>query len=170
MSTSRYGLMLLWMVAFTWVGEGLTEAGQCHDIRADLDRHGEEPTTAYAFSGTISSGLLRGSYSVVVNDVAVTPAGDLSVGGSYSYLAGLTITTDHGTLTGATLGVGVLHAQIRTTELAPAAPFAETHSVTGGTGRFAGATGRLFMTGDHLVVTPTGWDAEGQVNGQVCLP
>lgn len=46
------------------------------------------------------------------------------------------------------------------------APFPEIQTVTGGTERFAGATGRLFMTGNLVSVGL----AEGNVIGQVCVP
>src|SRR5207302_2325979 len=87
------------------------------------------------------------AYLVVVTAFTGTPEG-LVAGGSAPYVGSLVITTSQGTLTANTLGVAVeITVPGPLPELHAFAPFAETLAVTGGTGRFAGATGRLFMTG-----------------------
>lgn len=62
MSKTAFVLMLLRAVAISLVAGGVSEAGQCHDVRADITRV-FDPFTTPGFAGGISSGLLRGFYS-----------------------------------------------------------------------------------------------------------
>jgi hypothetical protein len=79
--------------------------------------------------GTIDNGLLRGTTSFAAQ--FIDAKGD--------YVGTTTIVTDHGTLTLA--DVGVLNAD---------GSFTDHATVTGGTGRFAGATGELVFQGHEL--------------------
>lgn len=170
---SKIKWVLVYAVLIDMVGGRVAEAAQCHDIRADITRLDDTSSGQVGWQGEVASGLLKGSYLLVVTAFTETPQG-LVVGGSASYVGNLVITTNQGTLTASTLGVAVV---IPTPPLGAMphsfAPFAETLPVSGGTGRFAGATGRLFMNGLPSTVSQDGTfviSTEGTVIGQVCVP
>ncbi len=151
-------LVLLSAVPISLVGAGVSDAGQCHDIRSDSNRLS---TTLPAAPGVIASGPLKGGYTSTLGDYY----GGSLVSNTYSYTVQLTIVTDRGTLSadGAGVETGLADIFIRP-------PFAEMYTVTGGDGRFAGATGRLFMTGNPATLDGGLPGAEGAVIGQVCVP
>jgi len=149
-------LLLLSAVGISMLGGHVSAAGQCFNIHADINR--VQPENTPGFAGNIFTGPLRGVYSRLgPAGSAPTPAG----GSTVSYIQGFGISTDQGTLTVDVLGVGA-----GTGGPDGGAPFAEIQNVISGTGRFAGATGRLFMTGDIGAAGVV----EGKVIGEVCLP
>jgi hypothetical protein len=122
-------------------------ATACKTVRTTIDTSLTGPTST---EGTIESGILKGTTAFSgAFTAAVEPT-------TLGYTGTLTITTDQGTLT--ISDVGVL-------DLANNA-FAEIDRVTGGTGRFAGATGTLFVSGPF---DPVAGSFEGAITGEVCL-
>jgi hypothetical protein len=116
----------------------------CHKINTSLEGHLTGPT---ATASVIQSGLLRGTtqFSGTFTDAQ----GD--------YVGTLVITTEHGTLTLQDRG----HLNLSTGE------FTDQLTVSGGTGRFAGATGTL---ADHGFVNfQTGSLATDAFTGLICL-
>jgi hypothetical protein len=116
----------------------------CHQINTSLEGHLTGPTST---AGVIQSGLLRGTtqFSGAFTDAQ----GD--------YVGTLVITTKHGSLTLQDQG----HLNLTTGE------FTDQLTVSGGTGRFAGASGTL---ADHGFVNfQTGRLAAEAFTGLICL-
>ena len=116
----------------------------CHHINTSLEAHFTGPTST---AGEIRSGLLRGTtqFSGAFTDAQ----GD--------YVGTLVITTKHGTLTLQDQG----HLNLATGE------FTDLLTVSGGTDRFAGATGTL---SDHGFANfQTGSLATDTFTGMICL-
>ena len=136
---------------------------RCHDVDADFTSEVAAEGCASPFglcaSGTIMHDrLLRGPMFVTITDMAPSagmpssePASTLSISGERSLtpLRG-------GTLTAHVVGVFDT-AQVIFTEL---------NVITGGTGRFAGATGTLNVFGRGT--SPTTF--AGEISGTICLP
>jgi hypothetical protein len=123
---------------------GLGDCPDCHKIHTALEAHFTGPTST---AGVIRSGLLRGTtqFSGAFTDAQ----GD--------YAGTLVITTKHGTLTLQDQG----HLNLATGE------FTDQLTVSGGTGRFAGATGSL---SDHGFANfQTGSLATDAFSGMICL-
>lgn len=155
MSKIALVLVLLGAVPISLVGAGVSYAGQCHDIRADSNR---VITTLGVDPGVIASGPLKGDYTSTLV-LGGSPAADI-----LSYAVRLTIVTDRGTLSADGAGVGTCNNLLCDSFVR--APFVEMYTVTGGDGRFLGATGGLFMAGSPA----SGGVVEGTVIGQVCVP
>jgi hypothetical protein len=115
-----------------------------HEINTTITAHLTGPTST---AGTIRSGLLRGT--MAFSGTFTDAQGD--------YVGTLVITTEHGALTLQDRG----HLNLATGE------FTDHLTVSGGTGRFAGATGTL---SDHGFVNfQTGSLATDAFMGLICL-
>jgi hypothetical protein len=116
----------------------------CHKINTSLEAHFTGPTST---AGVIQSGLLRGT--TAFSGAFTDAQGD--------YVGTLVITTKHGTLTLQDRG----HLNLATGE------FTDQLTVSGGTGRFASATGAL---SDHGFANfQTGSLATDAFTGMICL-
>jgi hypothetical protein len=140
---------------------GIVQASDCKIVNTQLDGSsficGESPIGICA-DGTITSGILKGTKLAVYT--AGAPGAGLFTESPVvaSYSANAVFTTKHGELHLSQLGVTDPINQI----------FTELNRVVGGTGRFLGATGELFISG--TLNTPelvTGF--ESRVTGTVCI-
>ncbi len=123
----------------------------CKQIHAYIETAFTSPNTT---EGVITGdGWLKGATNYTVSAMIPGPEDN-----TFSYSGRLTITTkNHGTLTMEDVGVF---------EFLPNGPFAEYDNVVEGTGRYAGASGLLFI---HGTVTPAGNGFTGDVSGELCL-
>ena len=137
------------------------QASDCKIVNTQLDGSsficGESPIAICA-DGVISSGILKGTKMAVYT--AGAPGAGLFTESPVvaSYSADAVFTTKRGELHLSQLGVTDPINQI----------FTELNRVVGGTGRFSGATGELFISG--TLNTPelvTGF--ESRVTGTVCI-
>ncbi len=121
----------------------------CKQISAHLETTFTSPTTTI---GEITGdGWLKGTTNYAADNLVDGPQPATS-----SYSGELVVTTKKGTLT--LRDVGVFLA-------APGGPFAEYDTVSGGTGRFAGATGLLFI---HGTMNAAGNGFTGSISGELC--
>jgi hypothetical protein len=138
---------------------------RCHDIDADftsqLTAEGCTSPLGLCASGSIKhDALIKGPMFVTINDAAPNagmpasePASVLSVSGERTLtpLRG-------GTLTLHVVGIGIFGASLEM--------YDELNLITGGTGRFAGATGTLHVAGRATSASTF----EGEMTGKVCMP
>ena len=130
----------------------LLAANNCRAVDADLV--GDLPSIA---TGTITrGGILNGTAAVIENPGYVVAADNNFV----TFTSTLTITTDRGTLT--TSNVTIIQTVVVTHE------FSSIAKIVSGTGIFAGATGRLYISGAP-VGSPTGGDIQARIIGEICL-
>ena len=156
---TAYFAMPILLVLFSLAG--IVQASDCKLVNTQLNGSsficGESPIGICA-DGTITSGILKGTKMAVYT--AGAPGAGLFTESPLvaSYSADAVFTTKHGELHLSQLGVTDPINQI----------FTELNRVVGGTGRFSGATGELFISG--TLNTPdlaTGF--ESGVTGTVCI-
>jgi hypothetical protein len=150
MSFLQTGLTILAMAA-----AGLAFAGQaqaevtCHKINAQGEGAFTSPTTTE--SQIIGGGILHGTTTAELVITGVDPAtGDLTFDGTP------VLATEHGTLTLAIFGG--LYNQLT-------GEFRNDSVVTGGDGRFDGATGELSF---HGFVAADGTFSDDAIFGEIC--
>ena len=139
-------------------------ATECMNIHTDLVGKilpcAESPAGLCA-PATAASGILKGPKSFVFQGLAPT-AGlfPLEPATVLSYTGPVVYHTKHGELH--LNAIGVLD-QVRLV-------FTEVQRVTGGTDRFVGANGNLFVSGDSPGAEPSGAvPFESRVSGEICL-
>ena len=143
-------------------GAGSHLTPRCHEVDADftsaLTTEDCSPTSLCAAGAIKHDRLLRGPMFVSVDHTApsaglpgIEPPSTLSV-------SGVRTLTPHrgGTLIAHVVGIFDTAAVV----------FNEINEITSGTGRFAGATGRLHVVGQ--AVAPGKF--AGEIRGQICLP
>ncbi len=153
-SHRKSGAVTASLVLLAFFATGVAEASECKNINADItstfaNGPGCTSPVGICTTGNMASGLLRGTTSFTALALATAPAQS-----TLAYAGSLSISTDQGTVT--ISDVGVLD-QINLV-------FSEVDRITSGTGRFSGATGVLFISGNQ---TATGF--EGKVTGEICL-
>lgn len=138
---------------------------RCHNVDADFTSQltAEACTSPLGLcaSGSIKhDALIKGPMFVTINDAAPhagmpasEPASVLSVSGERKLMP---LRGD--TLTLHVVGTGIFGASLEM--------FDELNLITGGTGRFAGATGTLHVAGRATSTTTF----EGEITGKVCVP
>jgi hypothetical protein len=147
---------------------GLTEAAEvCKQIHASIQSHVVEAGTAACpiacTAGVVTSdGLLRGKTHFTAT--GLTPGAGLTTtdpNTTFSDSGTFVLTTNHGTLTTSSIGMFDLANGV----------FFDIGAVSGGTGRFEGATGTLFFFGSVVPTTggPLALAFEGDIRGEVCL-
>ena len=140
-------------------------AAECWDIHTDLVGKilpcAESPVGLCA-PAAVASGILKGPKSFVFQGLAPTAGlSPLEPATVLSYTGPVVYHTKHGELQ--LNAIGVLD-QARLV-------FTEVQRVTGGTGRFAGASGNLFVSGNSPGAEPSGAvPFESRVSGEICLP
>lgn len=166
---SPLALLVLFLVAGSLVTRGQTEAAgvRCKDIHASLMSKVVEAGTAACpiacTEGRVTGdGLLRGTTRFTAT--GLTPGAGLAgepLATTFSDAGIWVDTTDHGALTTSSIGMLDLAKGV----------FFDIGRVTGGTGRFEGATGTLFFFGNAIVAGPTLFDLsfEGDIRGEVCV-
>src|SRR5229473_8430578 len=134
------------------VAIGVSADNQCESIDTEISSTfttGCPSPIGICTTGTIASGLLKGTTSFTALSLAPGPAPSTMV-----YTGTLSITSDQGTLNISDVGV------LDTTHNV----FSEIDRIEGSTGIFSGATGILFISGNQ---TATGFT--GKVTGNLCL-
>ena len=157
--TTVYFLMLVFLVLYSLVPA--VQASDCKIVNTQLNGSSficGQSDIGICADGTITSGILKGTKLAVYT--AGAPGAGLFTESPIvaSYSADAVFTTKHGELHLSQLGVTDPINQI----------FTELNRVVGGTGRFSGATGELFISG--TLNTPelvTGF--ESRVTGMVCI-
>ena len=139
--------LLLAMAALALVTATPGRAAECKNVRADIVATLTGPAST---TGQITSGLLKGSTSFAG---AFTGPVDATTLG---YTGTLTITTDRGEVDITDAGVLDVAHNV----------FAELDRIVGGTGRFQGASGILFIS---ETFDPASSTFEGKVTGEVCV-
>lgn len=117
---------------------------------------GESPV-GFCAVGSVSSGLLKGSKEATY--LAVGPSAGLpgvEPPSTISYSANQVFHTDKGDLQMSVVGVSDYASLV----------FTEVARITGGTGRFANATGNLFISGTFA---SDGVRFQSRVTGEICL-
>ena len=140
---------------------------RCHDVDADfkseLTTEGCSSAIGLCASGTIKHDhLLRGSMFVTLNDSAPSAGMPASEAPTVLSVSGERLLTPRrgGTLSAHVIGIGILDPATGAILM-----FDELNLITGGTGRFAGATGTLQVFGQ--ATGPTTF--AGQIHGTICL-
>lgn len=156
-SLATFYLLILVLYSQTQV----VQASDCKIVNTRLDGSSYicgESSIGICAEGTISSGILKGT-KLAVYTAGAPGAGLFTESPEVaSYSADAVFTTKHGELHLSQLGVTDPINQI----------FTELNRVVGGTGRFSGATGELYISG--TLDTPelvTGF--ESRVIGTVCI-
>src|SRR5581483_9458579 len=112
-------------------------------------------------AGKVEGNLgLDGTTSFAADALASGPATALNATVTFSYSGILKITTEKGTVT--TRDTGIIDSS---TGAAPGGFFSSFDVVTGGTGRFEGATGKLFIGGETI----SGRLVTRVITGEICL-
>lgn len=157
-------------LAFGLIAGGLivplhqANATECRSVHTDLTGRilpcAESPVGLCA-PATAASGILKGPKSFAFQGLAPTAGlAPLEPETVLSYTGPVVYRTRHGELH--LSAIGVLD-QVRLV-------FTEVQRVTGGTGRFAGASGDLFVSGDSPGAEPSGAvPFESRVRGEICL-
>lgn len=114
----------------------------------------ERSPVGFGAVGTVTTGLLKGSKEAVYTAAVPTAGIPSEPPTTLSYLATQFFHTDHGDLDMSVVGISD-NARLVFTEIA---------RITGGTGRFAGATGELFISG---TLGADGFTFEGQITGRI---
>ncbi len=143
------GVLLL---LFSCAAMAASGDNQCESINTEINSTfttGCPSPIGICTTGTIASGLLKGTTSFTALSLAPGPAPSTMV-----YTGTLSITSDQGTLNISDVGV------LDTTHNV----FSEIDRIEGSTGIFSGATGILFISGNQ---TATGFT--GKVTGNLCL-
>ncbi len=155
------GIVMLFTLPGSIIAEDYDDDDVCFRVRAKIKtavvQEVEECGTEIGIctAGKIfRGGLLNGTTFYVVESVGPGAGVGLDPAEVLSYAGELTITTRHGTLFTRDLGV-VDYAE---------GVFSEYDIVTGGTGIFEGATGKLFIFGS---ATPESF--RGKIEGEICL-
>ena len=155
----------------TVVGAGLLSDAQhhlacqahivpCEPVNTQLDGSlvpCTESPIGFCAMGTVSAGVLKGSKNAVYLGASLS-AGmpQVEAPSTLSYSAAQVFHTEKGDLYMSVVGVSDNAAQA----------FTELARITGGTGRFANATGKLFISG---TLTPDGIGFQSKVTGQICF-
>lgn len=107
--------------------------------------------------GTVSSGVLKGTKDAIYSGASLA-AGipGLEPPSTLSYTGIQVFHTEKGDLSMKVIGVSDYVREV----------FTELGRITGGTGRFANATGTLFISG---YLTPDGMGFRSRVTGEICL-
>ena len=160
-----HSILVVLLASFTMAFGFTTEvrATKCKRIRAQivssLTTTGCTSPIGHCTEGEIEGNRgLNGTTSFIGESAAAGPS--TAPEGTISYSGVREITTDKGTLT--TLNAGVFNTS---TGPAPGGFFASFAVVTGGTGKFQGATGDLFETGKLIA-----GQFVAAVRGELCLP
>jgi hypothetical protein len=148
-------------VLFTFSPHGLaTDPGPARGEVIDTQLDGTvfmcaESPVGFCASGSVSSGLLKGSKEAVYQGFSLS-AGmpGIEDPSTFSYLGTQVFRTAKGDLHMSVIGVQDSRRQV----------FSEIARITGGTGRFTNATGNLFISG---TLTPDGTAFQSRVTGQV---
>jgi hypothetical protein len=157
------GLAFSFIAAALVVSAPAANASECKDVRTDLigkiQPCAESPFGLCA-PATAASGLLKGPKSFVFQGLAPTAGlAPLEAATVLSYTGPVVYHTRHGDLH--LNAIGVLD-QVRLV-------FTEVQRVSGGTGRFAGASGNLFVSGDSPGAESSGAvPFESRVTGEIC--
>jgi hypothetical protein len=138
-----------------------TEVPQCQPVNTQWDGAlvlgcAESPGQVCA-AGRIRSGPLRGLTETVYYgsaDSAGMPNVEPATTISYSGIQ--VIHTEQGDLHASAVGIADMARHV----------FTEISRITGGTGRFTGATGNLFVSG---TLAPDGIGFQSKVSGEICL-
>jgi hypothetical protein len=150
------------------VAVGPTEGAEaCKQLHATLQSQVVEAgTTACPIACTAGvvtgDGLLRGTTHFTATGLA--PGGGLATTNpntTFSDSGTFVLTTNHGTLTTSSIGMFDVGNGV----------FFDIGTISGGTGRFEGATGTLFFFGSVVQTTggPLTLAFEGDIRGEVCL-
>ena len=140
------------LLLFACLATGAAGDNQCESINTQINSTFSTPCSSpigICTTGTIASGLLKGTTSFTALSLAPGPAPATAV-----YTGTLSITTNQGTLNISDVGV------LDTTNNV----FSEIDRIESSTGTFFGAKGILFISGNQ---TATGFT--GKVTGSVCL-
>jgi hypothetical protein len=170
------------------LGQEMGDAASYTVALADIDNDGDLD----AFVGNIGQSNqiwintqvipFQGSFEAVETSDIQPPTMFVVGNGSgvATYLGNYTVTFNHTVNLDDFTGVGAAHfiaadgASISTTITAtasvpdPVATVIETHTITGGTGRFAGTTGSFVL--ERIVNTETGVSATGSFDGTISIP
>jgi hypothetical protein len=157
-----------WFALVVILVVGVTEASEvCKQLHATLQSHVVEAGTAACpiacTAGVVSgNGILRGNTHFTAT--GLTPGAGLTTTNpstTFSDSGTFVLTTDHGTVTTSSIGMFDLANGV----------FFDIGAVSGGTGRFEGATGTLFFFGSVVQTTggPLALAFEGDIRGEVCL-
>ena len=156
---SLLGLALIFALAGSLAGHSQAQANvECEDIETTLTANFTGPLST---AGVVADGLLAGT-TVFTGDNSAISAGmsgpTAPPATTLSYTGVLVFTTAEGTLT--TRGVGIF-------DTAPTAmgEFSQFDRVIAGTGKFSGATGRLWFFGDSDFSALT---TDSAVIGEIC--
>jgi hypothetical protein len=139
---------------------------KCHDVDADFASHLTTENCASPLglcgAGTIKhDSVIKGPMFVTINDAAPSAGMPNSEPPSVLSVSGERSITPHrgGTLTLHVVGVAIMGAA------GDLERFSEINTITGGTGRFAGATGTLNFAGQATSATTFA----GAISGEICL-
>ena len=157
------GVSAIAAILFTFCSQGLaSEPKPARREVIDTQLDGSvfvcaESPVGFCASGTVSSGLLKGSKEAVYHGFSLSAGMPGFEGpGTFSYAGTQVFRTAKGDLHMSVIGV----------QDSPRQVFTEIARITGGTGRFTNAAGNLFISG---TLTPDGTGFQSRVTGQVYL-
>lgn len=164
----RLSLLMVRFIGFSlalaFAAEAIaSECKQVHaQITTSLTTEGCTSPVGLCTTGKVEGNRgLDGTTSFTADSLAAGPATALNAAATFSYSGILKITTEKGTLT--TRDTGIIDSS---TGAAPGGFFSSFDVVIGGTGRFEGATGRLFIGGETI----SGQLVTRVITGEICLP
>jgi hypothetical protein len=147
--------------------EATGPTAKCHDVDADftseLTAEGCTSPLGLCASGVITHDpLIKGPMFVTINDAAASAGMPASEPASVLSVSGERILRPRrgGTVSAHVVGIGIFGASGSLTM------FDELNLITGGTGRFAGATGTLHVAGRATSSTTFA----GEIRGTICVP
>jgi hypothetical protein len=160
-------IAMVFVVWAVFVAENAVAQIKCKTVEVHMSDYWEDAgEVVCGWAGYCGEGRLIGTFNGQFSVSGLDSDNRYPYGESHSivYKGQATIETMHGEIFTTTMGVNYW----QTFWSGGVATNSESHAVTGGTGRYEGATGYILM--DYEYAPPEWFPATGEMTGQVCWP